>query len=356
MKREKNFEVMRTMTMLFVVVYHSLTHGVGVAYGFNTDKPEELINVVSADALLVFGSIAVNLYVMVSGYFLVDLEFKPSRLVRTWLSAFFYSFAITLLMMMLGCAPFSMTTLAKSFFPISADAYWFVTQFVGLLILAPFLAMMVRRLTFRQYVVLLIGGTLLCLSLTSDFPLGKRFSVSHGNSVWSFSYLFLVAGFIKHHMKRLSMRKLLMAAATVALLVLSSELWQGRKEDGVYLLWLDYNGLPFVLSVIVFVLVKQWSIGNGTLWTLLARMAPYTFGVYLIHDHLMMRHWLWTNIDFSPFYGRLLFLPVVAGWCIGIFLVCIIIDMCRQRLFDILKFKDAMKKLDKWSVSRNFFT
>ena len=346
---------MRTMAMFFIVVYHSLTHGVGVAYGFNTDKPEELINVVSADALLVFGSIVVNLYVMVSGYFLVDLEFKPSRLMRTWLSAFFYSIAITLLMMMLGCAPFSITTLAKSFFPISADAYWFVTQFLGLLILAPFLAIMARRLTCRQYVVLLIGGALLCLSLTPDFPLGKRFSVSHGNSVWSFSYLFLVAGFIKHHMKRLPMRKLLLAAATVALLILSIELWQGKKGDSVYLLWLDYNGLPFVLSVIVFILVKQWRIGNGAFLTLLARMAPYTLGVYLIHDHLMMRQWLWTNIDFSPYCGRLLFLPVVAGCCIGLFLVCIIIDMCRKQLFNILKFNDAMKKLDKWSVARNFF-
>ncbi|MCR5158734.1 MAG: acyltransferase [Prevotella sp.] len=353
MKREKNFEVMRTIAMLFVVIHHSLSHGVGVVYGFNADEPIEWINVVSADALLVFGSIAVNLYVMVSGYFLVDLEFKPSRLARTWLSAFFYSFAITLLMMASGCAPFSMTALAKSFFPISVDAYWFVTQFVGLLLLAPFLSMMVRRLTYRQYVVLLIVGALLCLSITPDFPLGKRFSVHHGNSVWSFAYLYIVAGFIKHHLPPLPARKLLWAAAIVALLVLGCELWQGKKEDGVHLLWLDYNGLPFVLSVIIFVLVKQWRTGDGTLSTRLARMAPYTFGVYLIHDHLMIRQWLWTTIDFSSFYGRLLFLPVVAGCCMGIFFVCVVIDVCRQRLFGLLKLNEAMKKLDKWSDVRN---
>ena len=29
MKRESNFEVMRTLAMFFIVVYHCLTHGVG---------------------------------------------------------------------------------------------------------------------------------------------------------------------------------------------------------------------------------------------------------------------------------------------------------------------------------------
>ena len=34
MKRESNFEVMRTVAMFFIVVYHCLTHGVGGGYGF----------------------------------------------------------------------------------------------------------------------------------------------------------------------------------------------------------------------------------------------------------------------------------------------------------------------------------
>ena len=33
MKRELNFEVMRTVAMFFIVVYHCLTHGVGEVMG-----------------------------------------------------------------------------------------------------------------------------------------------------------------------------------------------------------------------------------------------------------------------------------------------------------------------------------
>ena len=199
MRREPNFEVMRTVAMFFIVVYHCLTHGVGDGYGFRVSNPTTLSNLMFSDFLLVFSSIAVNLYVMVSGYFLVDLNFKMSRMVRTWTYACFYSFVITLLFMSLQIEPFSIVALGKSFFPISTDAYWFVTQYIGLLILSPFLAILVKQLSYKQYLWLLIGGAFICLALIPDFPLAKRFHVAHGNSVWSFAYLFLVAGYIKHY-------------------------------------------------------------------------------------------------------------------------------------------------------------
>ena len=83
MKRERQFEVMRTVAMFFIVVYHCLTHGVGGEYDFSIHSPASLSNILFSDFLLVFSSISVNLYVMVSGYFLVDLDFKMSRIVRT---------------------------------------------------------------------------------------------------------------------------------------------------------------------------------------------------------------------------------------------------------------------------------
>ena len=353
MKREQNFEVMRTLAMLLIVAYHCLTHGVGSGYAFSTDYPVELANVVVADTMLVFSSIAVNLYVMVSGYFLVDLDFKLSRLSRTWLNACFYSFAIAAVMMMTGTVPFSVTALGKSLLPLSTDAYWFVTQFVGLLILSPFLAMMVRQLTHRQYVVLLVGGALLCLAIIPDFPLGKRYHVAHGNSVWSFVYLFLVAGYVKHHLKHIAMCRLLSATVVVTLLILGCELYKGKDNGGVHLLWLDYNALPFVLSVLTFVIVRQWQMGSGAFGSLLARMAPYTFGVYLIHDHLMMRQWLWTNIDLSSLYTKWTFLLAIVGVCIAIFLACVIIDMCRQQLFRLLRVDFLMKRLE--SLVNSYF-
>ena len=349
MKRESNFEVLRTMAMFFIVVYHCLTHGVGDGFGFNTDSPITLSNVLFSDFMLVFSSIAVNIYVMISGYFLVDLNFKASRIVRTWAYACFYSCVITILFMVLEVVPFNAMSLGKSLFPISSDAYWFVTQFIGLLILSPFLAVLARQLTYRQYLALLIGGAILCLSIIPDFPLGKRYYVAHGNSVWSFAYLFMIAGFIKHHLKKVPMGRLSVIVVSLIVLILVFEVIGGYKNGIIFLFWLNYNGLVLILSVAVFVLVRQLQIPEGGIWSVLVKAAPYTFGVYLIHDHLLVRDWLWNTVPLSSYCDKWHYPFVVVGICFVVFVVCATIDAIRKKLFALLGIDKLITKVDKWS-------
>ena len=348
MKRERQFEVMRTVAMFFIVVYHCLTHGIGDGYEFSTISPICLSNALSSDLMLVFSSIAVNLYVMISGYFLVDLNFKASRIVRTWSVACFYSFVITLFFMVLCLIPFDLL-LGKSLFPISSDAYWFVTQYIGLLILSPFLAIMVRNLSYRQYLALLIGGAFICLTIIPDFPLGKRYYVAHGNSVWSFAYLFLIAGFVKHHLKEIPNSRIMMAFVLLVLLIFSSEVIGGYHQGIVHLYWLNYNGLALILSVAVFILVRQQKVPDNGFWNVLVKVAPYSFGVYLIHDHLLIRDWLWSSFSLTSYCDQLLYPIVILGLCLVIYIVCTIIDAIRKKLFSILRIDDMIAKVDRWS-------
>lgn len=350
MKRESNFEVLRTVAMFFIVVYHCLTHGVGDEYSFAMSSPTSIANLLFSDFLLVFSSIAVYLYVMISGYFLVDLDFKLSRIVRTWTNALFYSCIITMLLMSFQHVPFNFLYLGKSFLPICFDAYWFVTQYIGLLILSPFLALIARQISYRHYLFLLIGGAFICLSIIPDFPMGKRYYVAHGNSVWSFAYLFLVAGFIKHHVKRQSMTRLLSMVVFVTILLFACEVFEGYKQNSIHLFWLNYNSLPFILSVLVFMLVRQMAVPENWFWNLLVKAAPYTFGVYLIHDHLLVRDWLWTTLSLRSQCDTLVFPLIVIGLCLAIFAICACIDAIRKRLFTVFKIDNLIAKVDKWSV------
>ena len=350
MRRERNFEVLRTIAMFFIVVYHCLTHGVGGNYGFSMTNAISFSNFMFSDFMLVFSSIAVNLYVMISGYFLVDLNFKLSRIVRTWMNALFYSCVITVVFMSFMLVPFNITTLGKSFFPISTDAYWFVTQYLGLLVLSPFLALIARQISCRQYLFLLIGGAFICLSIVPDFPLGKRFHVAHGNSVWSFIYLFFIAGFIKHHIKKQNTDRLLAMIIFVTLVLLAYEVILGYQVKSSCLRWLDYNGIPFILSVLVFLLVRQMAIPENWFWNLLVKTAPFTFGVYLIHDHLLVRDWLWAAASLTSQCNALAYPLIVIGFCLIIFTICACADAIKKYLFTLCKIDNLIAKVDKWYV------
>ena len=349
MKREGNFEVLRTVAMFFIVFYHCLTHGVGDGYGFNSSHPVSLINGLFSDLILVFSSIAVNLYVMISGYFLVDREFKLSRIVRTWTNACFYSCVITVVFMSFQFTPLSIVSLGKSFFPISTDAYWFVTQYIGLLIISPFLVLIVRQLSYHQYIYLLVAGAFLCLSVIPDFPLAKRFHVAHGNSIWSFAYLFVVAGFIKLHLKKLPMISILLTILMLTLLAFSCEVIGGYDKGFIHLYWLNYNGLVLILSVAVFIFVRQLKVSDSGFWNVFVKAAPYTFGVYLIHDHLLVREWLWSSASLHSYCDKAFYPIFVVGMCVIIFVVCSMIEVVRKKIFSLLRIDKLISKTDRWA-------
>ena len=350
MKREPNFEVMRTVAMFFIVVYHCLIRGIDEEHVFVIDNPISIFNLLFSSLMLALSSISVNLYVMVSGYFLVDLDFKMSRIVRLWVLVCFYSCIITVIMMATGIAPFNIVSLCKSLFPLSTDSYWFVTQFFGLLILSPFLAILVRQLSYKQYLGLLGGLAFMCLTIIPYFPLGWRFHVTHGNSVWSFAYLFLIAGFIKHHVNKIKKWKLLLAGILTTTCSVAFELYSGYNNGTVSLCWLDYNSWPFILSILVFLYVRQVKISDSGLWHILVRLAPYSFGVYLIHDHLLVRGWLWKYVSITSECGKWFFPFVVIGVCIIIFLSCAFIEALRKRIFTMLRIGGAIAKTDRWSL------
>jgi hypothetical protein len=211
------------------------------------------------------------------------------------------------------------------------------------------LALVARQISYRQYLFLLISCAFICLSIIPDFPLGKRFNVAHGNSVWSFAYLFLVAGFIKHHINNIPKIYLLLTIVLITLLTIGCEVYLGYNKDIVYLSWLNYNGLPFILSIAVFIIVRQFQVPQNRFWNVMMRCAPYTFGVYLIHDHLLVREWLWTTIPMQSFCSYLIFPLIVIGVCAAIFIVGVMIDIIRKKVFVRLRVDKLLMRVDKFS-------
>ena len=194
-----------------------------------------------------------------------------------------------------------------------------------------------------------MGGAILCLSIIPVFPLGKRYYVAHGNSVWSFAYLFLIAGFIKHHLKTVPIGRLSLMIVSLTLLVLLCEVIGGYNSGSIFLYWLNYNGLVLILSVAVFVLVRQLQIPDRGFWGVLVKAAPYTFGVYLIHDHLFVREWLWNTLSLPSYCEELSYPFIVIGLCLVIFIVCVTIEAIRKILFAVLGIDTLIRKVDKWT-------
>ena len=135
----------------------------------------------------------------------------------------------------------------------------------------------------------------------------------------------------------------------LTLLVFSCEVVGGYDNGFVHLYWLNYNGLVLILSVAVFIFVRQLKVPDSGFWNVFVKAAPYTFGVYLIHDHLLVREWLWSSASLHSYCDKAFYPIIVVGLCAIVFVVCSMIEVVRKKIFSLLRINNLISKTDRWS-------
>ena len=251
--------------------------------------------------------VAVNCYVLISGYFLINSKFKFSKLLQLLAQVLFYSLFVTLLLVVSGKVEINASTVITTLFPTLTGQYWFITAYVGMYILSPFLNILIDNLRRTQHLWLCAVGILLFSVWPSLFwKSDVAYHIQNGYSVVWFVVLYLVAAYLKkyytpdHKLSRHLTRYGIIAAACTLLTV---GLSYGYYKTGL----IDFQSLKdslfaynsvttLVASVALFMVFVNLRINNKGLNKGIALLAPLTFGVYLLHEHPLLRTWLWGDI------------------------------------------------------------
>lgn len=158
-QRQSNFELLRIIAMLMIVAYH-FTFQSGVL-GSRIDE-----NVFFSYLMGAYGRIAVNLFIFISVYFMWDSNFNMSRFVKVWLETVLYLLLFSIISM-LFLKKFSYSVLLHCFFPIFGLTVWFISIYLILYSISPFLkkGLLVlcieqhKLLTFLLFAVICIPST-----------------------------------------------------------------------------------------------------------------------------------------------------------------------------------------------------
>lgn len=335
-KREANYELLRIVAMLMIITLHYLDKG-GIL-----PQPESAYTGAGLTAwvLEAFCVPAVNVYVLISAYFLSAGDYRPLKVVRLWLQVFFYSAGIAAVLTLLGVIPFSQIDLYRALlylFPVIEEHYWFVTAYVLMYLLAPLMNDALFRLpekTYRQGILLL----LLFLSVSkSILPVKLPVDRLGYDALW-FLCLYLIGVYVRRFEPRI--RFALMGYVICSLLIFGSLLAvhafyakTGSLGDFINRQY-QYNSIFCLLAAIfLFSVFRGVRIAEGKLSAIVCRAASASFGVYLIHEHIDLRYrwpdWLGT----LRFADTPLFVPHWIVSMIGVYLACMSVDFVRQALF-----------------------
>lgn len=143
-KRYLNFEVLRILAMLFIVIWHFLVKGTihidkGVGLTLIQETPE--YNIILYSIMVVVSSCGVDLFVLLSGYFLsTSFILKMDRIFHIWSITFFYLLVIGCIMFFFFPNTATLSEILKNIRPISGGNYWFIKSYLGMVLLAPFIA------------------------------------------------------------------------------------------------------------------------------------------------------------------------------------------------------------------------
>ncbi len=350
-KRQVNLDLLRCLAMILIVLFHSIIHS-GVLEAVRPDHMVTYFYVRFSHALSL---ICVNLFILISGYFLVKTKFRFQKLIALWGEMVFYSFVLKIIAMKCGRCPFSLISLGSCFFPFFTGRYWFLTIYLGLYLLAPFLNQALTAFDKHNHFRLLLVLFLIFPIWISIHP---RFAGMNAGGGWGLTWfivLYLCAAYLRLHNTSPGNKGIFwlllcyMGIACIMAGMLSiSEKMRFDFATPVFRNWYRYDSLPVLLmSLAVFQAFRKMQFTDGYLAKWISHAAPLTLGVYLIHDHANIKPWLW-NVLALPQKLQSPFFPMMQiALVLGIFFACILLDAIRAGLAHCLMtnrvIKDTLK-------------
>lgn len=377
-KRMVNIEVLRLLAMMMVVSLHYLAKG---------ELLEKLTGPLSAKGHLAwllesFSIAAVDVYVLISGYFLVETGFRCRRVISLVLQVMFYTCLLPVVLILTGILPVGEITfynILQCIFPTNMLHYWFVSAYVLMFLFTPVLNAAVHGMKKRQLQTAIV--ILLIMESLSKTVIPVRLELDNlGYDAYWFMVVYLIAAYIRLYGIPFLEKKGGRAAACyigaclgmygLTMLIRGAYLLTGQFENFIESAY-GYNHLLTIGAATALFYVfknreteegeqtqakvaaagegektqrkdakvgeaKQVSVEAGAAGGpagIICRIAPCSFGVYLLHEQVNVRYvWpFWLGADKCGSAFSLLW-----HWAAAILTVMVIglaVDHIRSLLF-----------------------
>lgn len=267
--RDSTFELIRIISMFFIVVYHLFLQEI---------EPNTSAQIYKAIQIPLH--VGVILFVLLSGYF--NIHFKIKGLIVLVATVFVYFVPLNIFSI-ISSDDFSMKQLVKSIFFISKTPYWFIRTYIFLFLISPVINCYLKNITWvqRKWLLAILGIISIYMGTLLADP-----SVSDGKNIVNFVLIYVLGDTLARY----------------------KSVWQKFSHSGMIILYLGFNigivaaymlfsnqpMLQTAIWLLCFTYCSPFLIANGVLLFIIlgknhiqSKLVNYTassmFAVYLIH-------------------------------------------------------------------------
>ena len=355
-ERDSNIELLRIIATVFIVAHHFAIHG-----GFVFSNESISINRLWIQFIQIGGKIGVNIFVLISGYFLVTVKsVKTIKVVKLWMQIFFYSVAVFIVFVAIGIENFGAKEFIKSLAPLTFSQWWFASAYFMLYLLSPYINILLKSFDQRQYIgYLVLLAFCWCVIPTIT---GRTFE---SNSLLWFVFVYSFAGYLrlfKFETKLTGRMLITLSFLCIVVTFMSVVVFDvlGKKisffaENATF--FYSMQKLPIlVIAILMFVGFLKLNIGYIKFINI---VASASFGIYLLHDHDYVRNWLWNQAFKIASYEENNMLILYSLFVIAVvFICCTVVEILRIFLLEkhylsaVNKFVGFIEKVKNYTMNK----
>lgn len=338
--RNSNFEVVRIMSMYLIVLGHFY-------WETNWDFTKTNILLRTGIQHLWFGGkLGVDLFVLISAFFLFSRkEIKYVSLIKLWGQVLFYSVGISIFVKLFMNMNVGWKELVKSFIPISTGMYWFVTAYVVMYLLAPYINIFLDSLSKKEFQFLLLLLLFIYFFGTTFQNQAIGFKFDEASTIIGVYPFGCYIRKYKKDIEKISFLKLLITAMTMNIILFFSAFCinyvnylnktiqaNDHSFDRFYGAASPFQIICSICILCIFVKMKPHYIKSVNLFS------KSVFGVYLFHCQPLLINFIWNDVVKGFKYETTPFVFFYAAYSsFVIFLIGLIFDLFRQLLLSSVK-------------------
>lgn len=337
--RNSNIELLRIVAMLAIIAHHYVVNSTVMRL---FDPLHLTVNQIFLQLWGMWGKTAINVFVLITGYFMCESRLTAKRYCKILFEIIFYSWIMWFVLSACGYEAITWKGAFNRLILRNITANQdggFVPGFMWMYLLIPAMNVYLHAATKRNLYAL-VGILLVMFTICGTF---LNANVYH-HVFWYVTLYFAGAIIRMHPFSWMSRNKICLPVLMLTVIlaygsVIGFDLLAialGRPTWNPYSFVADsHKLLAFGVAIFAFLTFKNWQIRPSRF---INTVASTTFGVLLIHAATDgMRKWLWQDfVDVLAAYG--FSLPALVGYSIlvmfAVFAVCSALDYLRVRFLE----------------------
>ena len=334
--RNTGIDLLRILLALAVVTIHFNATATGHVSSSVNRLPMKFL-VYGMDSIVLP---AVNIYVIISGYFsylsMRSYKHVVGSLAKLWFCLMFFSVGGACVVSLVSPGSIATADFIKRFFPIMTCEWWYMTVYFATMLISPFLNKAVKQFSKSDSILFLAAMILVC-SIVPFFTKNQEvLGVNLGYSLIWFIVLYYTGAILCKYYSNIKSKHWAKFFVGLALCQIAMGFIASHFKMLNGFGFSSYNSiLLYAQAIVCFLWFKNINIKNNHIKAIIGFLSGLSLATYIFHCQSDIGKMIWENLNPSQYADSIKLVPVFVITIFSIFIISVLVELLRRKLVSI---------------------